>query len=117
MAERRADAADTDKRVAQARLKQAEVAMEVERARADALSTTIDELRAGQALMLERHARELSCAQRDARMAQQAASEARRAKPRGRRGAACAAPGTAGGGGEAPANQPVVALCLPPDRI
>ena len=88
VAERRGDAADTARRVAQAGLKQAEAAMEVERARADALSTSIDELRAGQALMLEMHARELSGAQHDARIAQQAASEARQAeaarKARGR---------------------------------
>ena len=88
VAERRADAADTDKRVAQARLKQTEAAKEAELARADALRTTIDELKAAQALMAEMHARELAVAQHDAQAGQQAAVELRRAeaerKARGR---------------------------------
>jgi hypothetical protein len=59
--------------------------MEAERARADALSTTIDKLRAEQAVMLETHARELSGAKHDARAAQQAASEARQAEAAARK--------------------------------
>ena len=80
VAERRADAADTDKRVAQARLKQAEAAMGVERARTDALSTTIDELRAGQGLLAETHTAELTAAQEAARKAEEQAEALWRAE-------------------------------------
>jgi hypothetical protein len=55
---------------------------------ADAQRATIDELRAGQALMLDVHARELAVARHDALAAQQAAAELRQAeaarKARGR---------------------------------
>jgi len=62
------------------RAERSEADRAAERARADALRTTIDELRAGQALMAETHARELAVAQHDARAAQQAAAELRQAE-------------------------------------
>ena len=51
---------------------------DAERAHTEALRTTIDELKAGQALMTEMHARELAVARHDALAAQQAAMELRR---------------------------------------
>jgi hypothetical protein len=58
------------------------------RAQIDQLHTTIDELKAGQTLMTEMHARELAVARHDAQAGQQAAAELRRAeearKARGR---------------------------------
>jgi chromosome segregation ATPase len=66
------------------RAERSEADRAAERARADALRTTIDELRAGQALMAETHARELAVAQHDARAAQQAAAELRKAEVDGR---------------------------------
>ena len=62
------------------RAERAEAGRDAERARAEALRTTIDELKAGQALMTEMHARELAVAQHDAQAAQQAAAELRRAE-------------------------------------
>jgi chromosome segregation ATPase len=62
------------------RAERSEADRAAERARADALRTTIDELRAGQALMAETHARELAVAQHDARAAQQAAAGLRQAE-------------------------------------
>ena len=44
------------------------------------LSTSIDELKAGQALMIDMHARELAASQHDAETAQQAAAELRQAE-------------------------------------
>jgi chromosome segregation ATPase len=82
-AEARAEATNADRRAAEARV-------EAERARAEALRSTIDELKAGQARMTEMHARELVAAQLDAQAAQQVAAELRLAeredgrKPRGR---------------------------------
>ena len=55
----------------------AEAGRGAERAEAEALRTTIDELKAGQALMTEMHARELAVAQHDAPAAQEAAAELR----------------------------------------
>jgi chromosome segregation ATPase len=69
-AEARAEATDADRRAAEARV-------EAERARAEALRSTIDELKAGQAMMANSHARELAVAQHDAQTAQQAAAELR----------------------------------------
>jgi hypothetical protein len=63
----------------------AEVVLSAERARADALRATIDELKAGQALMMDLHSSGLHAAQHDAVVAQQAAAELRQATD-GRRG-------------------------------
>jgi hypothetical protein len=71
-ADARTERAEHDKR-------RAEAALSAERARADALCTTIDELRAGQALMMDMHDRELAVAQHDALAAQQVAAELRQA--------------------------------------
>jgi hypothetical protein len=62
------------------RAERAEAGRDAERARADALRTTIEELKAGQALMTDMHARELAVAQHDAAAAQQAAAELRQAE-------------------------------------
>jgi hypothetical protein len=69
VADARTERAEQDKR-------RAEVALNAERARADVLRTTIDELKAGQALMVDLHARELAAAQ-------QAAAELRQATKAG----------------------------------
>ena len=70
------------------RAERAEADRAAERTRADALRTTTDELKAGQALMQDVHARELAVAKHDAQAAQQAAAELRLAeearKARGR---------------------------------
>jgi chromosome segregation ATPase len=70
------------------RAERAEAGMDAARARAEALRTSIDELKAGQAMMVEMHARELAMALHDALAAQQAAVELRLAeearKARGR---------------------------------
>ena len=57
------------------RAERAEAGRDAERARAEALHTTIDELKA-----TEMHARELAVAQHDAQVMQQAAAELRRAE-------------------------------------
>ena len=62
------------------RAERAEAGRDAERARAEALRTTIDELKAEQALITEMHARELAVARHDALAAQQAAAELRRAE-------------------------------------
>jgi hypothetical protein len=62
------------------RAQRAEAGWDAERARADALHTSIAELKAGQALMIDMHARELAVAKHDALAAQQAAAELRRAE-------------------------------------
>jgi DNA repair exonuclease SbcCD ATPase subunit len=70
------------------RAERAEAGRDAERARAEALRSTIDELMAGQAMMAEMHSRELAVAQHDAHAAKQAVAELRRAeaerKARGR---------------------------------
>ena len=70
------------------RAERAEAGRDAERARAEELRASIDELKAGQAMMAEMHARELAVAQHDALAAQQAAVELRLAeearKARGR---------------------------------
>jgi hypothetical protein len=70
------------------RAERAEAARDAERALAEALRSTIDELLAGQAMMAEMHPRELAVAQHDAHVAKQAIAELRRAevarKARGR---------------------------------
>ena len=70
------------------RAERAEAARDAERARAEALRSTIDELRAGQAMRAEIHVRELAVAQHDTHAAKQAVAELRRAeaerKARGR---------------------------------
>jgi hypothetical protein len=63
-----------------ARAERAEAGMDAERARAEALRSTIDELIAGQAMMAETHTRERAVAQHDAHAAQQAVAELRRAE-------------------------------------
>ena len=60
------------------RAERAEAGRDPERARAEALRATIDELMAGQAMMAEIHTRELALAQHDAHAAQQAVAELRR---------------------------------------
>jgi hypothetical protein len=62
------------------RAERAEAGRDAERARAEALRTSIDELKAGQAMMAKTHARELAAAQHDALAAQQAAVELRLAE-------------------------------------
>ena len=62
--------------VALQRADRAEAVIAEERQQVDALRTTIDELKAGQALMTDLHARELVVAQHDALAAQQAAAKA-----------------------------------------
>jgi hypothetical protein len=62
------------------RAEQAEAGRDAEHARAEALHTTINELKAGQATMMDMHAHELAAAQRDALAGQQAAAELRRAE-------------------------------------
>jgi hypothetical protein len=70
------------------RAERAETAREAERALAETLRITIDELMAEQAMMAEMHPRELAVAQHDAHAAKQAVAELRRAdadrKARGR---------------------------------
>ena len=62
------------------RAERAEAGRDAERARAEALRSTIDELMAGQAMMAEMHSRELAVAQHDAHAAKQAIAELRRAE-------------------------------------
>ncbi len=62
------------------RAERAEAARDAERALAEALRSTIDELMAGQATMAEMHSRELAVAQHDAHAAKQAVAELRRAE-------------------------------------
>jgi len=70
------------------RAERAEAARDAERALAEALRSTIDELMAEQATMAEMYSRELAVAQHDAHAAKQAIAELRRAeaerKARGR---------------------------------
>jgi hypothetical protein len=72
--------AEADRRVAEVRADKAETAIAAEHARADALRTAIDELKAGQALMADIHARDLAVAQHDAQAGQQAAAVLRQAE-------------------------------------
>jgi hypothetical protein len=61
----------------------------------------MDELKAGQGLMTDKHAAELAASQDAARKAQEQAEALRQAERRpGRRGGAYDAPGTAGAGGD-----------------
>jgi chemosensory pili system protein ChpA (sensor histidine kinase/response regulator) len=62
------------------RVERAEAGRDAERDRAEALRTSIDELKAGQAMMAEMHARELAVAQHDALAAQQGAAALRQAE-------------------------------------
>ena len=62
------------------RTERAEAGRDAERAEADGLRTAIAELKAGQELMIDLHARELAVAQHDAQAGQQAAAELRRAE-------------------------------------
>jgi chromosome segregation ATPase len=66
------------------RAERAEAARDAERALAEALRSTIDELMAGQATMAEMHSRELAVAQHDAHAAKQAITELRRAEAAGK---------------------------------
>jgi hypothetical protein len=72
-AEARAAAADARTERAEQDKRRAEVALSAERARADVLRSTIDELKAGQALMMDLHARELAAAHEAAAEQRQAA--------------------------------------------
>ena len=60
------------------RAEQAEASRDAERAEADGLRTAIAELKAGQAMMMDMHNRELALARHDALAAQQAAEDLRR---------------------------------------
>ena len=62
------------------RAERAEAGRDAERARAEALRTSIDELKAGQALMADIHARDLAVAQHDAQAGQQVAAVLRQAE-------------------------------------
>jgi len=62
------------------RAERVEAGRDAERARAEALRSTIDELIAGQAMMAKMHSRELAVAQHDAHAAKQAVAELRRAE-------------------------------------
>ena len=62
------------------RAERAEAGRDAERAEADGLRTAIAELKAGQELMIDMHARELAVARHDALAAQQAAAELRQAE-------------------------------------
>jgi hypothetical protein len=62
------------------RAERAEAGRDAVHAEAEALRTAIDELKAGQALMIGMHARELAVARHDALAAQQAAAELRQAE-------------------------------------
>jgi hypothetical protein len=86
------------------RAERAEAGRDAERVRAEALRTSIDELKARQALMIDMHARELAVARHDALAAQQAAAELRQAEraPSGGRGGAGRGSGRRGGGSRAP---------------
>ena len=74
------------------RAERAEAGRDAERAEADGLRTAIAELKAGQELMIDMHARELAVARQDALAVQEWAAELRRAEDRaegeGARGAA-----------------------------
>ena len=67
------------------RAERAEAGRDTARAQAEALRTTIDELKAEQALVAEMHAREFAVARHDALAAQQAAAELRRTEEAERR--------------------------------
>jgi hypothetical protein len=80
------------------RAERAEAGRDAERVRAEALRTSIDELKARQALMIDMHARELAVARHDALAAQQAAAELRQAEGAAGEGALGAAQGGVAGG-------------------
>jgi hypothetical protein len=81
-ADARADRAEEGRRAAEGKAERAEAAISGERQRSDALRMTIDEMRAGQALMQDMHAREVDQARAEAQAAQEAADELRRTKRR-----------------------------------
>jgi len=63
------------------RAERAEAGRDAERVRAEVLRTSIEELKAGEALMIDMHARELAAvARHDALAAQQVATELRQAE-------------------------------------
>ena len=62
------------------RAERAEAGRDAERAEAEALRTSIDEQKAGQAVMMDMHARELAVARKDALAIQEWAAELRRAE-------------------------------------
>ena len=72
--------AEKQAEAAAGRAERAEAGKDAERARADALRTAIDELKAGQALMIDMHARELAVARQDALAVQEWAAELRQAE-------------------------------------
>ena len=81
------------------RAEQAEAGRGAERAEADGLRTAIAELKAGQELMIDMHARELALARQDALAIQEWAAERRRADMRrGRPGGLWRGSGRRGGG-------------------
>jgi chromosome segregation ATPase len=62
------------------RAEQAEAGRDAEHAEADALRTSIDELKAGQAMMVDMYTRELALARHDVLASQQAAAKLRQAE-------------------------------------
>ena len=104
------------------RAEQAEAGRDAERAEADGLRTAIDELKAGQALMIDMHARELAVARHDVLAAQQAAAELRQSRgPEGEGACGAAQGGVAGrmSGQGAPSLQryPSMADTAPPTPV
>ena len=97
-ADARADRTEADRAEERRRADRAEAALAGERQRADvlrdridAMLAQIDELRAGQAMVDDLHARERAVAQYDVLAAQRRRRSCARPRPSGRRGAACAA--------------------------
>ena len=82
------------------RAERAEAGRDAERAEADGLRTAIAELKAGQELMIDMHARELAVARQDALAVQEWAAELGRPRPSGRRGGLWRGSGRRGGGSE-----------------
>jgi hypothetical protein len=81
-----------------------------ERARADALRSTIDELKAGQALMVDIHARELAVTRQDAQAIQEWAADLRQAQTERKARGACGAVRAALRGSSRPSAFPVAIL-------
>ena len=85
------------------RAERAEAGRDAERARAEALHTTIDELKAGQTTMMDMHARELAAAQHDAWRGNRRLRSYAGPRPSGRRGGLWRGSGRRGGGNDAAA--------------
>jgi hypothetical protein len=76
VAERRADGAETVIAAERSRADRADAALTAERARVDALRERVDDLQAGQGLMMDMHVRALAAAQGDLDMARAQATTA-----------------------------------------